>query len=160
MQIPSILKRRSSKWSRNGRGNCRSQPNRPGSEQRLTTQMNRKPEQAEQVEDDKPVDLDEKGIQIVEQYKADMDSKIAKFDSDMTAATDLEQFMAPAPVAKMKLWRLELGLTMDNVNLATESGKNVCFKECKATAADMKKTLKSNTVLLLSRMKQATADKA
>ena len=94
------------------------------------------------------------------QYKEDMDTTIAKFDADMIAAKDLEQFMAPAPVAKMKLWRAELGLTMDIVNMAKDSGNILRYKEFKTAAAEMKKALKTNTLLLLSRIKQATADKA
>ena len=88
-----------------------------------------------------------------------MESKISKFDSDMATAAELEQFMAQTPVANMKLWRRELGLTMDNVQLAIESGKFIGFRAFKAGAADLKKALKTNSVLLMGRIKQATADK-
>ena len=98
-------------------------------------------------------------MQVVGKFKAAMESKISKFDSDMTAAASPEEFMAPTRVAKMKLWRRELGMTMDNVQLAIESGKFIGFQTFKASTADLKKALKTNTVLLMGRIKQATADK-
>ena len=95
--------------------------------------------------------LDEKRVQFVEKFKADMESTTSKFDSDMAAAASLEEFMTQAPLTKMKLWRRELGLTMDS--------KFIGFEAFKATAADLKKALKTNTVLLMDRIEQATADK-
>ena len=118
-----------------------------------------KPEQAEQEEDDTPVELDEKGKQFVDRFKNDLESKITKFDSDMATAAELEQYMAQAPVAKMKLWRKEIGLTMNNVDLAIQSGKFIGFRAFKAGAADLKNACKTNSVLLMGRIKQATADK-
>ena len=117
------------------------------------------PEQAEQEEGDTPVGLDEKGKQFVDKFKNDLESKITKFDSDMAIAAELEQYMAQAPVAKMKLWRKEIGLTMNNVDLAIQSGKFIGFRAFKAGAADMKKSCNANSVLLRGRIKQATEDK-
>ena len=118
-----------------------------------------KPEHAEQEEDDSPVELDEKGKQFVDKFKNELESKITKFDSDMATAAGLEQYMAQAPVVKMKLWRKEIGLTMNNVDLAIQSGKFIGFRAFKAGAADLKKALKTNSVLPMGRIKQATADK-
>ena len=68
--------------------------------------------------------------------------------------------MAPAFIKQVRLWRTELGLTMDIINLAISSGKVARYKDLKTTAAEAKKTMKTHTASLSTRIKQAKTDKA
>ena len=68
--------------------------------------------------------------------------------------------MAPAFMKHVTLWRAELGLTMDIINLALSSGKVARYKNLKTTAAEAKKSMKTHAVSLSTRIKQAKTDKA
>ena len=119
-----------------------------------------KSEKKAPAEDEGPTDLEPKDKEFIDGYKKDMVTKIEKFDADMVVAKELEEFMAPAFMKQVALWRTELGLTMDIINLAISSGKVAKYKDLKTTAAEAKKAMKTNTASLSTRIKQAKTDKA
>ena len=119
-----------------------------------------KSEQRAPAEDEEPTDLQQRDIEFISEYKKNMVPQIEQFDANMIVAKEHKEFMAPAFMKQVTIWRTELGLTMDIINLAISSGKVAMYKELKTTAAEAKKAMKTHTASLSMRIKQAKTDRA